>query len=62
MIRLRRKKAAKEPACPHCGLPATRSEEHDAYYCPACNQWLENKCDDPACEFCAGRPERPLGR
>lgn len=42
-----------------CGSALTRSERWDAYYCPVCNEWLEGRCDDPACEFCAGRPERP---
>lgn len=59
MIPLRGKKPASEPTCPHCGVAAERSEEHDAYYCPACNRWLEGKCGDPGCEFCSERPPRP---
>jgi len=36
-----------------------RSEKYDAYYCPDCDVWLENKCKDPDCEFCSRRPEKP---
>lgn len=36
------------------------SEEYDAYYCETCNQWLEDPCDDPTCEFCTARPLTPL--
>ena len=35
------------------------SEEHDCFYCDTCNKWLEDKCDDPICEFCTTRPESP---
>jgi hypothetical protein len=34
-------------------------EEYDAFYCIKCMKWLEKKCDDPECEFCSERPERP---
>lgn len=36
------------------------SEEYDAYYNQATNEWTEPKCDDPACEYCTKRPERPM--
>ena len=36
------------------------SEEHDAWYDPIRNEWVESKCSDPTCEYCANRPERPL--
>ena len=36
------------------------SEEHDAYYNQTTNEWTETKCDDPACEYCVTRPERPV--
>jgi hypothetical protein len=36
------------------------SEEYDAYYNAKTNEWTEDKCDDPACEFCKNRPEKPL--
>lgn len=32
------------------------SEEYDAYHCPKCGGWLENKCSDKNCEFCPTRP------
>jgi hypothetical protein len=49
-----------EPSCSRCGRAAERSDKHDAYFCPACERWLEAECGDPNCEFCAGRPARPL--
>jgi len=36
------------------------SIEHDAYYNSETNQWLENKCNNPYCEYCKHRPEKPL--
>ena len=36
------------------------SKEHDAYYNQVTNEWTETKCDDPACEYCVNRPERPV--
>jgi hypothetical protein len=35
------------------------SEEYDAYFCPICNIWLEDRCNDPECEFCNIRPLTP---
>jgi hypothetical protein len=35
-------------------------EQYDAYYNPQTNEWVESKCDDPTCEYCVNRPERPL--
>ena len=36
------------------------SEEFDAYYDDDTNEWLESVCDDPTCEYCTERPEKPL--
>ena len=36
------------------------SEQWDAYYDEATNEWTESKCDDPTCEYCVGRPDKPL--
>jgi hypothetical protein len=36
------------------------SKEHDAFYNQTTNEWTETKCDDPACEYCTTRPERPV--
>jgi len=47
------------PTCLQCGCPVEYSHECDAYFCPACNIWLEARCGDPACEFCSERPPRP---
>jgi hypothetical protein len=45
--------------CSVCGS-IEYNEDYDAYYCPNCNKWLEDECGDPECEFCSGRPEKPL--
>lgn len=34
-------------------------EACDAYYDSETDEWTEPACDDPECEFCADRPERP---
>lgn len=34
------------------------SEKFDAYYDDETGEWLESKCDDPNCEYCANRPDR----
>lgn len=34
------------------------SEEYDAHYNKETGEWLEDKCDDPECEFCVDRPEK----
>lgn len=35
------------------------SAEYDVYGCKACDVWMEDKCKDKQCEFCANRPEKP---
>ena len=34
------------------------SEEYDAYYDSETNEWLEEICEDPECEYCSNRPDR----
>jgi len=34
-------------------------EKYDAFYNPKKNIWLEEKCNDPNCIFCKGRPNKP---
>ena len=46
--------------CGIIGHTQRYSEAHDAYYCPVCNVWIEPKCPDPDCEFCANRPKKPV--
>jgi hypothetical protein len=36
------------------------SKEYDAYYNQATNEWIDDQCCDPNCEFCRRRPARPL--
>lgn len=47
----------RHPVCA-CGEPGVRSDQFDCYYCPASGAWLEDKCSDPGCQFCARRPRR----
>ena len=41
----------------HAGHGVCYSESHDAFYCGGCLIWLEPKCPDWKCEFCASRPK-----
>jgi len=40
--------------------PIVYSEKYDTYYNEETNEWVEDKCDDPTCEFCINRPDKPL--
>ena len=35
------------------------NSEYDSDYDDELDIWLEGKCDDPVCEYCSIRPERP---
>ena len=50
-----------QAACGACGELRVYYAAYDAYFCAACNQWLELRCEDPGCDVCACRPARPLG-
>jgi hypothetical protein len=43
-----------------CEDKKSYSQEYDAYYCKSCDKWLEDKCDDPNCEYCTTRPQTPV--
>ncbi|MCK5021020.1 MAG: hypothetical protein KAS32_28675 [Candidatus Peribacteraceae bacterium] len=45
--------------CDEHKYPTHYNEDHDTYYCPECDVWLETTCDDPDCEYCATRPSKP---
>lgn len=47
--------------CKKCNNNLIHSEEYDTFFCPKCNEWGEAKCNDPNCEFCQKRPDKPLG-
>jgi len=34
------------------------SKKYDAYYDPDTLEWLEKKCSDKDCEYCAARPDK----
>ncbi len=46
--------------CAECGWPIVYHMRWDAACCPSCNEWKEEKCSDPECEYCANRPDLPL--
>lgn len=48
--------------CPRCQGWAPFDRRRDAMFCEPCDRWLELACLDRTCEFCTGRPLRPLGR
>lgn len=52
-------KKNKSSWCPKCSSEKQYNDQYDAYYCELCNQWLEEKCYDVKCEYCAERPEKP---
>lgn len=43
----------------NCNHKKVLNKQYDAFYCELCNKWLEKKCDDPNCEFCKQRPDKP---
>ncbi|MDE5883871.1 MAG: hypothetical protein K2H29_02135 [Oscillospiraceae bacterium] len=48
--------------CPYCEADSVfLINTYDAEGCFACNQWLEDACQDPTCPFCAHRPATPFG-
>lgn len=45
--------------CKHCGTKKSYNPVYDAMFCKKCDAWCESKCNDPNCEFCSSRPEKP---
>lgn len=35
------------------------NEKHDAYFDKEKDIWLDENCDDPDCDFCKDRPNKP---
>lgn len=33
--------------------------DYDCYYSVSQDRWVEEKCSDPECVFCPGRPDKP---
>ena len=50
------------PKCYKCRTVAAYDGLFDAQFCPQCNEWLEDTCDDPECSYCRYRPETPNGQ
>jgi len=49
-----------EDVCTRCERVVSYSEDFDTFYCEQCNLWLEERCVDPLCDICPGRPIRPI--
>ncbi|WP_438316691.1 hypothetical protein [Sporosarcina sp. FA9] len=45
--------------CPECLERLKYNDEYDSTYCKSCNEWQESLCDDPTCEHCSTRPNKP---
>ncbi|WP_090866196.1 hypothetical protein [Oceanobacillus limi] len=49
-----------EMKCDTCHTNLVLYEHYDSFFCPRCNEWTENTCDDPECSFCVMRPKEPI--
>lgn len=47
------------PKCEKCLATGFYDSMYDAYYCKACDEWLEKACSDHNCYFCNKRPDHP---
>lgn len=45
--------------CSSCLHPLAYNEEHDSEFCEPCDEWREDSCTDPDCEYCLARPDKP---
>lgn len=45
--------------CPECLERLSYNEDFDSVYCAPCNEWREIACDDPTCNYCSERPDKP---
>jgi len=46
--------------CPICRTAEVYHDKYDAFFCPHCNTWAEERCSDPTCSYCTIRPSLPL--
>lgn len=45
--------------CIECLHQLNYNEEYDSEFCSTCDEWREESCLDPDCEYCLARPEKP---
>ncbi|AOV09244.1 hypothetical protein BI350_13235 [Sporosarcina ureilytica] len=45
--------------CIICLNPLAYNDEYDAHFCTTCDEWREETCIDPTCEYCLERPKKP---
>ena len=43
----------------HMKSRAEFNERYDSFFNKEKDIWLEEKCDDPDCDFCKDRPNKP---
>lgn len=52
-------KRKKTHNCPFCRTVLFYNTTFDAWWCPRCDKWAEDKCGDDKCDFCSDRPDHP---
>lgn len=45
--------------CHVCLEPLAYHDEFDAQFCAVCDEWREEACSDPTCNYCFTRPQKP---
>lgn len=45
--------------CEESNWPTHYNNTYDAHFCPDCDVWLEERCDDIECDYCSTRPAKP---
>lgn len=45
--------------CYKCLTTLSYHDDFDAQFCTVCDEWREDLCSDPTCEYCFVRPKKP---
>lgn len=45
--------------CDEHNWPTHYHTDSDSYFCPDCDVWMDETCDDIDCQECLERPEKP---
>lgn len=48
-----------EGRCHVCLTSLAYNDEYDAQFCSVCDEWREEICSDPTCDYCFTRPKKP---
>ncbi|KAB2929775.1 MAG: hypothetical protein F9K24_18610 [Leptonema illini] len=49
-----------DTTCKQCGKFEIYFDDYDSFFCPYCNAWTEESCQDPFCKYCSNRPGKPI--